>query len=261
MVFENNNKQIIFECYFNKNESNWKNVLKYTIDLFGFIPSSMSVYKSKDNYLDDEVFNENYIGSLLNSDDIPDLSVYPDIDLDLGNIRWFKFGFCDFNYYKIIWSNNNLDFLKDDFLQKLFKMPGFTVAYFYDNDDAYEQKKQFNQNKNSLRIDYPGQFIYTCGLQFIAASKIFFGSSFFEVIPKSKLLDFKYSTYFENDEIIEVKLFDRLNNQNNSLVRENQKLFWIFFNLDEVIKDFEIKNQIDASAALNLFLNKKNRKH
>lgn len=250
--------QYICELYFDRDESNWKALLRAALKVLGFSPNIMSVYATFDEMYEDVSYNEDFLLSIAFEKNIPGITIRNHLyDEDAEN-PWFKFGHLEGKFASLKWSNTNLDFLLSEKIEQFLKMDGFTAGYAFDNKDIWEQSRKAKEKGKLLDYNvYPGQYKYVCGMQFMAAPSMWFGKPFFEIISKNKLLEFnKAHTSEKLIGIVEVNLFNIYESPENANNRINQKNFWSFFDLDKVISKFEEGNSIDAVQSLKDFLAK-----
>jgi hypothetical protein len=140
--------------------------------------------------------------------------------------------------------------------------PNFICGNCCDNGDRCEQSKKENEYfintdpKNPYEIEkivekydlskHWGRSENTCGLEFMAAPLMWFGENFYRIIPKQKLLEFRFASLIsiEEVELVHVKLFDIYDSPAKELNRAIQKEFWSFFNLEEVVAKYKKENEI-----------------
>jgi len=169
------------------------------------------------------------------------------------------------------WTSGNLEFLLGSkTFAGLLANQNLVYCYCFNQDDAYSQSHTNRQNPNvgkrGILNNNSGEFILHDvdisqnwgrvltgrGITLMAAPLMWFGDGFFDIIPKGKLLSFKYSTLVSspNAECVCTKLFDFYDEPSKPENRQKQKEFWKFFDLENQMKHWEEKNPIDAIAFL-----------
>lgn len=255
------NIQYVCELYFEKGKSNQKELMELVLHShsLGFTPNVMSIYVTLDEMYEEVSYAEDFLFSLLSREKDSGVTIsQQDYDENIVN-SWFKLSRIEGNFFSLRWSNENLNFLIQKNIADFLKMDGFAAGYIFDNKDVWEQSRIAKENKSSRSIDYPGQFKYVCGMQFMAAPLMWFGKPFFEIISKDMFLEFNDANIDEqlSPNIVEVKLFDVYDPPTKGANRDKQKQFWTFFDLDKVVLKYEKDNAIDAAQALADFLKKR----
>lgn len=248
------NIQYVCELYFDKKKSNQQELMKLALQNLGFKPNIMSIYITMDEMYEEVSYNEDLLFSILFKEDDSGITIIQHLYDENTTNPWFRLSKIEGDFFSLKWSNKNLDFLLTEIITSFLKMDGFAAGYVFDNKDVWEQNKEAKENQN-LSKDYPGQFKYVCGMQFMAAPLMWFGKSFFEIISKDELLKFSKAQKLNTD-LVEVKLFNIYESPKKIENRQTQKSFWTFFELDKVVNKFEEENSIDAVQALNDFLSK-----
>lgn len=251
--------QYVCELYFEKNKCSQDELLTFVLRnfSFGFTPNLMSIYVDVDEMYEEVAYDEKFLLSAISKEKNLGIKVIKHIyDENVSN-PWFKLTKIEGEFFSLKWNNKNLDFLLHENIEKFFKKRGFTAAYVYDNKDAWEQTRIAKEKNNSNSINYPGQFKYVCGMQFMAAPLMWFGEPFFDIVSKDRLLKFENSYLDEKlPNIIKVILFDLYDSPERNDNRQNQKQFWTFLDLEKVASKYEEENSLDAVQALNFFLRK-----
>jgi hypothetical protein len=249
------NTQYICELYFDKETSDQQELMKLALQSLGFIPTIMSIYVSMDEMYEEVSYSEDLLFSVLSKEDDSGITITQHIYDENTTNPWFRFGKEEGKFVSLKWSNENMDFLLAEKITHFLKINGFAAGYVFDNKDAWEQSREAKENSELSSVNYPGQFKYVCGMQFMAAPLMWFGEPFFEIISKDELLKFSKAQKLNTD-LVEVKLFNIYESPEKSENRIAQKNFWTFFELDKVVTKFEEENSIDAVQALNDFLAK-----
>jgi len=179
-------------------------------------------------------------------------------DEDLDN-PWYRIGDMEGKFISLKWSNTNLDFLLFKNIEMFLNMDEFVAGYAFENNDVWDQTKKAKEKNESDPTLYPGQSLYVCGMEFMAAPLMWFGKVFFSIIPKNKLLEFEDAHINEKvtPDTVEIRLFDIYQSPAKLDNRDNQKRFWSFFNLRQIALKFEEDNAIDAAQSLKKFLAKR----
>lgn len=83
----------------------------------------------------------------------------------------------------------------------------------------------------------------------MAAPLMWFGEHFYRIIPKQKLLKFRFSSLvnIEGNDLVRVKLFDVYDSPAEAHNRKIQREFWKFFNFEKVIAKYKKENEIVES--------------
>lgn len=247
----------ICELYYGNEKLNWQELMRISLDNLGFVPGIMTIYQA-DRMLEEVDFNESLLLSLESQKDIPEVTLRAHSYDETQDNPWFRIGSSDGKFVSLKWSNTNLDFLLKAYILGFLKLKGFTAGYAFENNDVWEQNAKASEQGRSNFTLFPGQFIYTCGMQFMAAPLMWFGTAFFELVSKQELLKFPgaYVNDVSND-IVCIRLFDLYDDPCKDKNRDRQKQFWSFFELEKIISQYEEKNSVDASESLRSFLAKK----
>ncbi len=196
---------------------------------------------------------------------------------------WTLFEF-DENYkvLSLTWCNDHMDFLIDDedFI-KLLLSEKFLYGVCYDMSDAFNEsytnieyvKNVIGKKKILTTRDQFGDLVVdvssNCGrkervngLEFIAAPIMWFGNRFNEFITWKDILKFNGSEFvkIQNGEYVLLKLFELSDDPSLEKNRKRQCQFWEFFNLQEVIKNYEKRTAIDLDAYMKDLIEKKKKK-
>lgn len=185
----------------------------------------------------------------------------------------------DYDLCQITWNCNKLDFLfEKNSIDTYIMHDNFFYGYCCNSNDML---KQSNDDIDLFEIDYPGESYKTikqkgrkvvdisenwgrsqmiCGINFLAAPKMWFGIHFYKIIPKEKFILFPLAKLmeFNGTERIHVSLFDLNDSPSISSNRDKQKLFWHFFDFQKVIIDYgnSIENEIGVTAVANEYVSK-----
>lgn len=160
------------------------------------------------------------------------------------------FGFTMFE-----WHNQNLDFLLDsEKLHDLLSIPTFFYGIVYNNDDKFLQsnalKNEFSGLPHNELLSRQLQYIVKsglwgaslriCGIQFLAASRMWFGSEWLSRISKDLFLSFKYSALISVSihSLFYINLFPVYSKPSDVDFRERQRLFWEHFDFGNVIENY-----------------------
>jgi len=251
-------------------------------DLLGFEPRFMDIYY--EGYFDlsnvrfDRVKIETHLKEPLTS-----ILIKNELDNAFGNLAWFRLSVDDTYHHKFSfeWSNIGVDFLAGhDYFKKLVSSEYFICGYYYDGDDLFFQTNKtiryhkhlqdsaFKTTKNQfgdLVIDTSenwGRSETGAGLVFMAAPLMCYGSGFFEIISKEKLLQFEGAILLrdEGHEMVSIKLFELYELPSKKENREKQEMFWSFFDLRKIIDQYNRKNTISEEAWLIIQLQNRNKK-
>lgn len=265
--------------HFTFSPENTEQLLNNAIKSLGFPPSIMYIKIDNENTLEDVPFDEHLLFSLLSKEPTTIQLMNREYD-DNESYYWFKLRIDkEYNIIRAEWLNSSLDFLlSSSSINHFLQSANFLSGNCCDNGDRHEQSRgmiEYFINKNvknpndvekiEEKIDVSkhwGRSVKTCGLEFMAAPLMWFGEKFYTVIPKDKLIQFKYSKYtsVEGTEIVTINLFNLYESPAEPENRSKQEEFWKFFKLESVISDYESKNEIDPIQALNSILgNKKKR--
>lgn len=154
-----------------------------------------------------------------------------------------------------------------DTFDNFLKIPNLFFACIYDQEDKRWQSEQsintYQQNKrayshlplaknkvNETVIDTTknfGRSYYTMGIQFLAASKMYFGELFFKIVTKNTLMSISKSMEISNN-IVFIDLFD-IYNDNEAFIRSRQDEFLTKTQLFTILKDLHEKF-VGTAAAL-----------
>ena len=133
--------------------------------------------------------------------------------------------------------------LEDCFLQSNENISYYKLMM---GDTSFKTKKnQFDDNIIDVS-EHWGRSEKACGLEFMAAPLMWFGHSFFYIIPKVDLLSFKYEaiTLSQFEDIVFIKLFDLYSLPSKDENRIKQKEFWLSLGLKEKINNYEKTHSI-----------------
>jgi hypothetical protein len=249
--------QYVCELYYETAKIDWRQLMKMSVANLGFLPNVMTMYL-EDSMLEEIAYNENILFSLPLSSDIPEIIVRHRLYNELSDNPWFKFGPSEGNFVSLRWSNNNLNFLISESISKFLTLEGFTAGYAFNYNDAWEQNAKASERDIVDFALFPGQFKYTCGMQFMAAPLMWFGKPFFQIVNKETLLNFTGADddSSESRDVVCIELFDLYDNPAYDQNRERQRHFSSFVGLDDAVTHFEEKNFVDAAEALKFFLSK-----
>lgn len=153
------------------------------------------------------------------------------------------------------WHNQNLDFLLDsNELQDLLSTPTFFYGIVYNNDDKFQQsdvlKSGFLGHPYNELLSKQLQFIEktglwgaslrVCGVQFMAAPRMWFGSEWLSSISEDLFLLFQYSELVSvnGNRLFHINLFPIYTKPSEIEHRERQRMFWEHFNFGNVIKNY-----------------------
>ncbi|MBX3256092.1 MAG: hypothetical protein KF862_18290 [Chitinophagaceae bacterium] len=188
----------------------------------------------------------------------------------------------NYNISNLTWCNVCFEFLieTNDFVT-LLSSENFIYGACYNMDDAYNEsatnieyiknvvgKKNIVTTKDqfdNLIVDVSrncGRKERINGLEFIAAPIMWFGNKFNEFIPWRDILKFSGSEFIKTQEgeYVLLKLFDLSDDSSLEKNRKRQCQFWEFFNLQEVIKNYEKRTAIDLDAYMKDLIEKKKKK-
>jgi hypothetical protein len=245
--------QYVCELYFDREKGNRVDLTKLALQSLGFMPNIMSIYVNMDEMYEEVPYNEDLLFTILSKEVDSEIKI-AERPYDENRLRpWFRLGEIEGNFFPLKWSNENLDFLIPEKIKQFLKVDGFAACYIFDNKDAWEQSTQAKDNGNRDSLDYPGQFKYVSGMQFMAAPLMWFGSRFFGIIGKAKLLEFAEAQELKTD-LVEVNLFNIYDSPQKNENRAKQRSFWSFFDLDKIVARFEEDNNLDAAQSLRDFL-------
>lgn len=186
---------------------------------------------------------------------------------DRTDLKWFRFQ-ADYLYVKVLSTEwNNIDvysLIENDEFMKLISLPSFICGFAYDSDDAFMQSntilnlyepkspsdtpKTKKNDLNQIVVDTSenwGRIERTLGIDFMAAPLMWFGSPFFDLIDREKLLKFPYSVVLKSLDLVFVKLYEVTDSPQMDKNRACQERFWRFFDLVNVIENYKQKIKID----------------
>ena len=190
-------------------------------------------------------------------------------NIDSNNYKWFKLRlninedskFSLGKTFLIQWCNINLDdLLNSDWFKFLINNENLIYCSCYNFTDVSEQTKT-NFNKFSdeplpkgvvLKLnEYGDKEIDTSknwgrservvNVNFMAAPRMWFGPGFNPIYELNRLLEFKYSTKF--NEIVYIELFDLYAEPHK--FRSIQKEYWDFLKKSKMLKKYEENNSFD----------------
>ena len=249
------NIQYICELYFDKMKSDRQELMKLALQGLGFTPNIMSIHVTMNEMYEEVSYDEDLLLSILLKNTDSRIKIAQHLYDENTVNSWFRLSEMEGNFFSLRWSNENLDFLLAENIPQFLKTDGFAAGYVFNNQDAWQQSREAKDNSNLRSTDFPGQFKYVCGMQFMAAPLMWFGNGFFEIVSKNKLIKFSQAREINSD-IVEVRLFDIYESPQKAENRISQRDFWSFFDLDKVVSDYEKNNSVDAVQALKDFLKK-----
>lgn len=251
------NIQYCCELYFENEKSSREKLLRLGLQNLGFSPKIMSIYVNAGEIYEEVSYDEDLLFSIISRENDCGIKITQDLYNENTISLWFRLSEIEGRFFSIKWSNINMDFLFFGKVGKFLEMDGFTAGYIFENKDAWEQTRDGQVKEyGSLNFNnYPGQFKYVCGMQFMAAPLMWFGSPFFKIISKRELLSFKQAKEL-NTGVVQLNLFDIYDSPKIDENRRAQREFWCFFELDKVISKYDKENHIDAVQSLNNFLSK-----
>jgi hypothetical protein len=257
-------KKFYCTLFINYNKNDFSSVTKESLKVLGFMPKEL--YVKGDEFEEDMSYDEAKILKLIEKNPYT-LWIMNKVYDESQDYFWFRSKFDE--YYKILrleWLNSNLDFLLNSHSMNYFlRNPSFICGYCCDNGDTFQQSQEERQNIIGTdpndpykwesvveRIDVSnhwGRSKETCGLEFMAAPIMWFGEPFYKIIPKEKLLEFKYSSLenVEGRQLVFTKLFDVYDSPAKSQNRQRQEEFWKFFDLEKVVNKYKSENEIEVS--------------
>ncbi|HLA58927.1 MAG TPA: hypothetical protein VK622_09210 [Puia sp.] len=240
---------------------------KNALHVLGFRPLYMDVFIDENNILYDIEFNESEVFSFLDKG-VTTVVLKNQLYDESGNNHWFRFS-IDKTYYNVIrlqWLDERLDFLIDSSYFQSLLNPNFLICgYCYDHDDVFLEsntdiryymsknnsspyattKNQFGDDIIDVSKNW-GRSESACGLEFLAAPLMWFGKSFFEIIPKGDFLKFESGIVKNNnDEMISITLFDLVDLPMKHENRRKQENFWLSFDLKNKIESYRKSHSID----------------
>jgi hypothetical protein len=200
-----------------------------------------------------------------------------------GNNFWFKLEISKaYKLFELTWHNNNLAFLLESkYIINFLKSEKLVCGSCYDSSDKFDQSREkieYFTNpdpKNPHKVEkieevidisnHWGRSVSVCGIQFIAAPIMWFGEKYYGIIPKQKLLEFKYAESIKLPfvDIVSIKMFDLYDSPDKPDNRSKQKEYWIFLDLIRVIEDYKRKNELDPTHSIQELISEtiKRRKH
>ena len=246
-----------YNFYYDLEKSNnIEKLLTISFNNFGFNPMYMSIYSDYFGMIEQVNFNKNLIYSKVNNEL---RSILINNKLYDESEDYFIYRLHIDQTYKTIhlsWTNNNLDFI-DLILEELINFDNFI---FGECSNIKDTSKQSNENIEIFKMNYPnqslilkkgdldemiidtrehwGREINNLGISFIAAPKMFFGESYFKIISKEDLINFKYTKAY-NKNTFYIKLFDLYDDPERLENRLKQKEFWEYFDFESKIKKIE----------------------
>lgn len=253
-------------------------LLSLAIKVLGFEPKYMDVFFNEfSEPLNDISFDGEYLYLLLKKqpntiiiknklydEDNPN-SCYS-FSLKIGTNENFSLQTCSLS-----WLNTNLDFLLNGNEFKSFiELKNLVYCYCYDQYDCHNQSDTSRINPDidkplssgEMTRDYIlhdidisehwGRVVSVRGISFMAAPLMWFGTEFYKIIPKEKLLSFKDASLIKQVpfDVTYVALFDLYDEPSKQENRIKQKEFWKSLDLQNVITKYENDNPIDAVAWL-----------
>lgn len=256
--------QYICKLFYDKNIADRFALLEMSLNSLGFIPTTMSIYVDWYEMYENVEYNKESILSTVKGKEYLGIKIDSEANAYSDRI-WFRFEKIEGNFFSLIWSNRNFDFLLSNSISEFLQTKGFTAGYLFDNGDVYDQT-DLAQKNNNPSVVLPGRSIYHWGFQFMAAPLMWFGEPFFKLIAENKLLSFSGATtvfpHNKNSRISHIKLFDPYESPATTPNRTKQMEFWKYFDLERIAFDYDKNNFIDPIQALNesLAFGRKNRR-
>jgi len=286
-------KRYICSLLYRYEEEKSFHLLSNALQVLGFSPRYMDIFFDEfQKPLRDISFDEKYLRSVLKKNPgtiTIKRQLYDETNRE--NNDWFRFKlsldtFFRLNTCSLEWSNRNLDFLiTSEQWGSFLNLENIISCYCYDQYDSFNQT---NNNIDLFKLNYPntlfkiskdhlgddaidisehwGRFVDIHGLFFIAAPLIWYGEKIYKIIPKEKLLSYRYSSLINSSsfDLVHIKLFDLYDDPSKVENRDRQLEFWKFFDLQNRINRNEKDHPIDAvgwlKARAALKKNKKTKK-
>lgn len=261
-------KDITFSFYFESSEKTTYQILGYILERrFGFVPDQLI-------FDDDYKFEDGIIRlKNLDSDEIDSLSVIINgAELFLTSRLYFineKRGSKVLSKLIIKTDlDSEIEFSTHDFLLSL---DGFICAFYYDSDDEKWQSEQemikyvldgrrythlpLTKNRVGEQVidisNNYGRSIYSIGIRFLAASRMYFCGKLFKIIPFDNFKSYsnQWPGKFGNNEILKIELYSVFNDDLN-IIRARQKAFLEQTKMFEIVESLN-ENYFGTKNALN----------
>lgn len=209
---------------FDYNTHKLKDILDYILPLLPFKPISYFCDDLKEGV--GEI--ENDFWETLIEKNVTIFSVF-NTELDDNESEIYRFSYNNFknqNKQSISLQVPHLDFLDDNFIEKIILKEGLKFACVWDGQDAWNEDK----------IKGVGRHENVSGVFIIASSRMWYGREYYKHIPKKYLLSCPHARIVKElkNEITYIELFDYKESPSTPINRERQRQFRAWAKLDEL---------------------------